>query len=119
MSLEGDYPPVPLNNKNSVNYYNYNNYLQIHAVLQGVNLLLACVNFVLKRITDSLLYCVSGSKVPNGGLQLSFVVVLIVAVQLYMAVSISRAVIFLLLMTSGDVERNPGPQAQFSKLPFL
>ena len=101
-----------------LSYTNNNYYLQIHAVLQGMNLLLACVNFVLKRITDNLLCCVSGSKVPNGGLQLSFIVVLIVAAQLLVAVSISRAVIFLLLMTSGDVERNPGPLAQFGKLSF-
>ena len=68
------------------------------------------VGCVFKKITENLENCVPGCELPQGSLKLSFVVVLVVGAQLLVTVSISRAVIFLLLMTSGDVERNPGPQ---------
>ena len=40
----------------------------------------------------------------------SFAVVVMVTVQLLVSVSVARAIIFFLLMTSGDVEQNPGPE---------
>ena len=68
------------------------------------------VGYVFKKITENLENCDPGYELPQGSLKLSFVVVLLVGAQLLVTVSISRAIIFLLLMTSGDVERNPGPE---------
>ena len=88
--------------------------------MQGVNLLLNCSCAMLKKISDSLS---SGFKMSTEGLQLSLIVVIIVSIQLLVAAAISRAVISLILMTSGDIERNPGPQSQsgmsyFKSLPM-
>ena len=68
------------------------------------------VGCVFKKITENLENCIPGCELPQGSLKLSFVIVLVVGAQLLVTVSTSRAVIFLLLMTSGDVERNPGPE---------
>ena len=68
------------------------------------------VGYVFKKISENLENCVSECELPQGSLKLSFVLVLVVGSQLLVTVSVSRAVIFLLLMTSGDVERNPGPE---------
>ena len=53
--------------------------------------------------------CIPGQEFPPGSIRLSLAIVVMVGAQLFISVSISRAVISLLLMTSGDVERNPGP----------
>ena len=75
-----------------------------------INALQNGIGSVFKRISENLVKCVSaGHEFPPGGLRLSFVIVAMVGTQLFISVSISRAVIFLLLMTSGDIERNPGP----------
>ena len=66
--------------------------------------------YVFKKIIGNLENYAPRSELRQGSLKLSFIVVLVVGVQLLMTVSISRAVIFLLLMTSGDIERNPGPE---------
>ena len=71
---------------------------------------LSTAGYVFKKITKNLENCVPGSELSQGSLKLSFIVVLVVGAQVLVTVSISRAVIFLLLMTSGDVERNPGPK---------
>ena len=92
--------------------------LQFYAVVQGMNSLLCCVNFVLKKITDSLMHCSFGLKSSNGGLQLSFIIVATVLVQLLVTTLTSHTVILLLLMTSGDVERNPGPLTNCGNLLF-
>ena len=68
------------------------------------------VGFVFKNITRTLDVCITGYDLPQTSLKLSLLVVLIVGAQLIVTLSISQAVIFLLLMTSGDVERNPGPE---------
>ena len=75
-----------------------------------VTMTLNTVGRVFKKIIENLENCVPGCELPQGSLKLSFVVVLVVGAQLLVTVSVSRAVIFFLLMTSGDVERNPGPQ---------
>ena len=75
-----------------------------------VTVTLNIVECVFKKITENLGNCVAGCELPQGSLKLSFVIVLVVGAQLLVTVSVSRAVIFLLLMTSGDVERNPGPE---------
>ena len=60
---------------------------------------------------------VPGCESPPGSSRLSLVIVVLVIMQLLVSISISRAVILLLLMTSGDVERNPGPEQ--SGMPFF
>ena len=75
-----------------------------------VNLLLTGISSVFERITENLVKSIPGCGLPPGSLRLSLIVVVVVTVQLLVSMSISRAVIFLLLMTSGDVERNPGPE---------
>ena len=65
---------------------------------------------MLKKFIVNLENCIPRCKLPQGSLKLSFVVVLLIGVPLSMTISLSRTVIFLLLMTSGDVERNPGPE---------
>ena len=75
-----------------------------------VNLLLTGVSSVFKRITENLVKSIPGCGLPPGSLRLSLIVAVVVTLQLLVSMSISRAVIFLLLMTSGDVERNPGPE---------
>lgn len=84
-----------------------------------VNSLLEGVRFVSKRISKKLAQCVPGRELPPGSLRLSLITVVIVGTQLLVSVSISRAVICLLLMTSGDIERNPGPNqsGMFYNLP--
>ena len=64
-----------------------------------------------KGISKNLIKCtrVPRLEFPPGSLRLSLVIVVMVGAQLFISMSISRAVISLLLMTSGDVERNPGP----------
>ena len=75
-----------------------------------VSATLTSVGCVLKNIIENLGNCVPRCELPQGSLKLSFVIVLLVGAQLFVTVSISRVIIFLLLMTSGDVERNPGPE---------
>ena len=65
---------------------------------------------VFKKIIENLENLVPSAESSQGSIKLSFIVVLMVGAQLFVTVSISQAVIFLLLMTSGDVERNPGPE---------
>ena len=72
-----------------------------------MNSLLNVTESVLKRISENLKKC--GQEFPPGSIRLSLAIVVMVGAQLFISVSISRAVISLLLMTSGDVERNPGP----------
>ena len=74
-----------------------------------VNSLQNGIAALFKRISKILVKCIPGHEFPPGSLRLSLVVVAMVGAQLFISVSISRAVISLLLMTSGDVERNPGP----------
>ena len=80
---------------------------------------LSTVDFVFKKITGNLENCVRGCELPRGSLKLSFLVVLVVGAQLLVTLSISQAVIFLLLMTSGDVERNPGPEQTLTSMFYL
>ena len=65
---------------------------------------------VFKKIIENLENLVLRAESSQGSIKLSLIVVLMVGAQLFVTVSISQAVIFLLLMTSGDVERNPGPE---------
>ena len=68
------------------------------------------IDFVFKKLIKNFKSSLPGCELPHGSLRLSFVIALVAVAQLSVAMSISRAVIFLLLMTSGDVERNPGPE---------
>ena len=77
---------------------------------------LNAVGFVFKKIAGNLENCIRGCELSQGSLKLSFLVVLVVGAQVLVTLSISRAVIFLLLMTSGDVERNPGPEQTLTSM---
>ena len=50
-----------------------------------------------------------GDKLPDGSLLRSFVIVVLASVQLFVTVMVARAIIYFHLLTSGDVEENPGP----------
>ena len=70
------------------------------------------ITALFKGIYKNLIKCtysIPGHVFPPGSLRLSLAIVVMVGAQLFISMSISRAVISLLLMTSGDVERNPGP----------
>ena len=45
----------------------------------------------------------------QGSPRQSLTVVVVVTVQLLVTIAVARSVIFFLLLTSGDVEQNPGP----------
>ena len=81
-------------------------WLMINSLQNGITSLFKGISKNLIKCTMS---CVPGLEFPPGSLRLSLVIVVMVGAQLFISLSISRAVISLLLMTSGDVERNPGP----------
>ena len=85
-----------------------------------INSLQNGVTSSFKGISKNLMKCtcVPGLKFPPGSLRLSLVIVVMVGAQLFISLSISRAVISLLLMTSGDVERNPGPTQSSGMLQY-
>ena len=85
-----------------------------------VNSLQNGITSLFKGIYKNLIKCtyIPGHTFPPGSLRLSLVIVVMVGAQLFISVSISRAVISLLLMTSGDVERNPGPSQSSGMLQY-
>ena len=60
---------------------------------------------VLGKLSNHLTKLI-GDRLSNGILTRSLVVVIIVIIQLLVSVVVARAII---LLISGDVERNPGP----------
>ena len=50
-----------------------------------------------------------GDRLSNGILMRSLVVVIIVTIQLLVSVMVARAIIYFLLLISGDIEQDPGP----------
>ena len=90
------------------------------AGLLMVNSLQNGITYLFKGIYKNLVKCtcIPGHTFPPGSLRLSLVIVVMVGAQLFISVSISRAVISLLLMTSGDVERNPGPTQSSGMLQY-
>ena len=80
-----------------------------HVAWFVINSLQNVIGYAFKRISDSENLIITGQEFPPGSMRLSLASVVMVGAQLFISVSISRAVISLLLMTSGDVERNPGP----------
>ena len=85
-----------------------------------INSLQNGITSLFKGISKNLMKCtrVPGLEFPPGSLRLSLVIVVMVGAQLFISLSISRAVISLLLMTSGDVERNPGPTQSSGMLQY-
>ena len=85
---------------------NFNSYYTVlNFVLTGVGCML---QMVAEKVTSS--WIQAGSKISSGSLKKSFLVVVMVSLQLLVSVSVARAIIFFLLLTSGDVEQNPGPE---------
>ena len=73
--------------------------------MYAVNLVTSGINYVLRKVTEKVI-----KWEDKRSLTKSFAVVVMVTVQLLVSVSVARAIIFFLLMTSGDVEQNPGPE---------
>ena len=71
------------------------------AVMYVLNLGTAGINCVISEMFDSF-----SNKEERSS---AVTVVIIVTFQLFVTVSVARSVIFFLLLTSGDVEQNPGP----------
>ena len=63
---------------------------------------------VLGKISNHLTNLI-GDRLLSGILMKSLVVVIIVTIQLLVSVVVARAIIYILLLISGDVERNRGP----------
>lgn len=74
-----------------------------------MNLVQTFVIFVVRKMTDNIANWILRSEASNGSLKQSCLVVVIVTIQLLLSVSAARAIILFLLLTSGDVEQNPGP----------
>ena len=75
-----------------------------------VNSILAVINYLLEMVAKPLTFLLlCGDRIPSGSLRQSFIVVFITTIQLCVSVVVARAIIFFHLLTSGDVEQNPGP----------
>ena len=73
-----------------------------------VNFMTGNIYNVLGKLSHHLTKIIR-DRLSNGILMKSLVVVIIVTIQLLVSVMVARVIIFFLLLTSGDVERNPGP----------
>ena len=68
------------------------------------------ISFLIRAITAPLLKWIQNDDMlSQGSPRQSLIVVIIVAIQLLVTVAVAHSVIFFLLLTSGDVEQNPGP----------
>ena len=63
---------------------------------------------VLEKISNHLTKLI-GDRLSSGILMKSLVVVVIVTIQLLVSVVVARAIIYFLLVISGDVEQSRGP----------
>ena len=77
------------------------------AVLFVVNFTVANICNILGQLSYHLAKLI-GDRLSNGILMRSLVVVIIVTIQLLVSVVVARAII---LLISGDVEQNPGPES--------
>ena len=75
----------------------------VNSVISGVSCLVQSIAEPVAKWTES------DDMLSQGSPRRSLVVVVIVTIQLLVTVSVARSVIFFLLLTSGDVEQNPGP----------
>ena len=80
-------------------------------------MVLTDIGFLTRKMTDEVMRLASGGKASNGNLKKSLLVVVVVSIQLLVSVSVARAVIFFLLLSSGDVEQNPGPDCKLLSEP--
>ena len=76
----------------------------MNSVISGVSGLVRSIAEPVAKWTTE-----SDGMLSQGSLKRSLIVVVIVTIQLLVTVSVARSVIFFLLLTSGDVEENPGP----------
>ena len=78
-----------------------------------VNSMISGVSSLVRVITESVVKWTmqndNNIMLYQGSSWRSLVVVVIVTIQLLMTVSVAHSIIFFLLLTSGDVEQNPGP----------
>ena len=73
-----------------------------------LNFMMGNICNVLGKVSNRLTILI-GDRLSNGILMRSLMVVIVVTIRLLVSVVIARAIIFFLLLISGDVERNPGP----------
>ena len=72
--------------------------------------MMAVITYLLEISVKPLTYLsLYGDKMPSKSLWQSLIIVLIATIQLCASVMVARAIIFFHLLTSGDVEQNPGP----------
>ena len=76
---------------------------------------LTTVDWLLRKTTDKVVKRIFGSAALGGNLKQSLLVVVVVTTQLLVSVAVAHAIIFFLLLTSGDVEQNPGPGQFFGE----
>ena len=78
--------------------------------MYAVNSVISGVNGLVRSIAEPVIkWTVGDNIVCQGSPRQSLVVVVIVTIQLLVTVSVAHSIIFFLLLTSGDVEQNPGP----------
>ena len=75
-----------------------------------MNSMTSGVSHLLRAITEpSAKWTQNEDMLSQGSVMRSLVVVIMLAIQLLVTASVARSIIFFLLLTSGDVEQNPGP----------
>ena len=75
-----------------------------------MNSMTSAVSYLARATTEPVLkWAQNDNLLSQGSSRQSLVMVIIVAIQLFVTVSVARSVIYFLLLTSGDVEQNPGP----------
>ena len=95
-------------------------WMNVLAVLFVVNLFTEKVRILLGKITNHLVKLTHfGDHLSNRTLMKSLVIVIVVAIQVFVSVMVAVAIIYFLLLTSGDVEQNPGPEQIDRKLTVL
>ena len=78
-----------------------------------INSVTSGIGCLVQATTEPFMKWTQNDDMPSQGNPMgSLVVVILVAIQLFMTVAVARSVIYFLLLTSGDVEQNPGPPTQ-------
>ena len=85
--------------------------MSLIAAVYVVNSMISGVNGLVRVITEPVVKWTmqNDNMLYQGSPRRSLAVVVVVTIQLLVTVSVARSIIFFLLLTSGDVEQNPGP----------
>ena len=68
------------------------------------------VSYLIRAITEPVLKWIQNDNLlSQGSSRQSLVMVIILAIQLLVTVFVASSVVFFLLLSSGDIEQNPGP----------